>query len=123
MKDWLNVFRKGARPTFVVGAQNDAMAVGARGVLEQWARTRPEFRTLPIRVIGSDGSPGFGQRLVIEGKLTATVIMPPTAGRAVDELASLGAGSNTRSPAEITLAPTSFPDLRMLAGRAASAPG
>ncbi len=100
-------------PRFLVGAQNDAMAMGARRALEEMAKVREGFPAGAIRVCGCDGSPRYGQRFVTEGKLTSTVVMPPVAGRAVDEIASvLAAGA--RPPVRILLNPTSFPDLAML---------
>jgi ABC-type sugar transport system substrate-binding protein len=101
----------------LVAAQNDAMAMGARKALEQIAKERPAFSPAAVRVCGCDGTPRFGQRLVTEGKLTATVIMPPAAGRAVTDVASM-LGGGARPPAQVVLPPTSFPDLPVLAGLA-----
>jgi ABC-type sugar transport system substrate-binding protein len=94
---------------FVVGAQNDAMAMGARRALEESAQVRLGLAPESIGVCGCDGTPGYGQRLVREGKLTSTVIMPPGAGRAVDEIASM-LGGGPRPPAQIVLDPVSFPE-------------
>ena len=110
MTEWLQTVRKGALTKFVVGAQNDAMAMGARNALvgppeAQWS---PLMGRIPI--VGCDGTPDYGQRLVLAGKLTATVIMPPTTGRAVQEIASMVGGS-AEPEAEILLPPSSFPEL------------
>lgn len=113
MNDWLQSLQPGRLPSFIVGAQNDAMAMGARKALEEAARTRPDLSMESIRVCGCDGSPGYGQRLVAERKLTSTVIMPPGAGRAVNEIASM-LGGGSRPPPQIVLVPVSFPDLRAL---------
>jgi ABC-type sugar transport system substrate-binding protein len=102
---------------FLVGGQNDAMAMGARRALEEVAKTREGFPSA-IRVCGCDGSPRYGQRYVTEGKLTSTVVMPPVAGRAVDEVASM-VGKAEQPPVRILLEPTSFPDLTTLAATAA----
>jgi ABC-type sugar transport system substrate-binding protein len=101
-------------PRLLVAAQNDAMAMGARKALEEIARERPAFAPAAVRVCGCDGTPRFGQRLVNEGKLTATVIMPPVAGRAVSDVASMLDGG-ARPPAQVVLPPASFPDLPVLA--------
>src|SRR5260370_11365005 len=82
MEEWLGIFKKRDLPRFIVGAQNDAMAMGARSVLEK--HTSPS-----VHFCGCDGSPGYGQRLVNEGKLTATVIMPLGSGTAVSAPASM----------------------------------
>jgi hypothetical protein len=51
---------------------------------------------------------------VSEGKLTATIIMPPPAGRAVSELATMLRGGHARPAAEISIAPSSFPPISSL---------
>jgi ABC-type sugar transport system substrate-binding protein len=63
-------------------AQNDAMATGAQRAI---AARRPEWANLPFT--GCDGLPEGGQRLVNEHKLAATVVLPSTAGPAVDLVA------------------------------------
>ena len=106
MEEWTRIFKKGGLPRFIVGAQNDAMAMGARSVLEKHA-------SKSIRFCGCDGSPAYGQRLVNEGKLTATVIVPLGCGRAVAGLASMLYGG-VRPEASIVLQPASFPELGAL---------
>jgi ABC-type sugar transport system substrate-binding protein len=118
MKDWLGSLPTRRPPKFIVGAQNDAMAMGARRGLEEVAAAWSTFSADAIPVCGCDGSPRYGRRLVVAGKLASTVIMPPGAGRAVAEIARMLRGG-PRPPAQIVLAPQSFPDLRALAGRAA----
>jgi ABC-type sugar transport system substrate-binding protein len=109
MKQWLEILENRPLPKLVIGAQNDAMAMGARTALEQLARRRTDVRVDEIPIVGCDGTPGYGRRLVDEGKLTATVIMPPVAGIAVNEIAAFGAG-RPRPPAEIVLRPTPYPE-------------
>jgi ABC-type sugar transport system substrate-binding protein len=112
MRDWLRIFPRGKLPKFVVGAQNDSMAAGARRALLEWMGS--EDKAASIHLTGCDGTPMFGQRLVKEGTLTATVVIPPVAGRAVDELASTLAGGRPAS-AEIVVSVSSFPELEALA--------
>jgi serine/threonine-protein kinase len=114
MLDWARVFQKRDLPTFIVGAQNDAMAMGARDAVEEIARERPNFSAETASFCGCDGSPSYGQRLVMEGKLAATVIMPVCAGRAIAEIASMLRGS-PRPPATIELKPEPFPALHLWA--------
>jgi ABC-type sugar transport system substrate-binding protein len=64
-------------------AHNDEMALGMRQALRDVASRRD----LPLGnapITGCDGSQTFGQRLVREGRLKATVIMPPTSGAAIE---------------------------------------
>jgi ribose transport system substrate-binding protein len=114
VREWTRDSKSSDVPQFIVGAQNDAMAMGARKALQELAQERPAFPG----ICGCDGSPRFGQRLVTEGKLTSTVVMPPGAGTAVEEISSMLAGS-ARPPAQIVLAPVSFPELDLLGGLAA----
>jgi ribose transport system substrate-binding protein len=71
----------------LVACQNDPMAVGARQAVERAARdrNRPDWGRVPL--MGVDGLPEEGQRLVDEGALAATVIVPPTSGPAVEMVA------------------------------------
>jgi ABC-type sugar transport system substrate-binding protein len=113
MNQWLEILEHRPLPKLVVGAQNDAMAMGARAALLQITRRRSDVTMGEIPIVGCDGSPGYGRRLVDEGKLTATVIMPPVAGLAVSELAAWSTG-RTRPPAEIVLRPTPYPEPQAL---------
>jgi ribose transport system substrate-binding protein len=115
MREWMRSVGESELPKFIVAAQNDDMAMGAKKALEETARSRLKVSADAIAICGCDGSPGYGQRLVTEGKLTATVIMPPGAGRAVSEIASMLSGG-PRPPAQVVLAPMSFPEPHVLAG-------
>jgi ABC-type sugar transport system substrate-binding protein len=108
MRQWLEILEHRNLPNLVIGAQNDAMAMGARGALEQVARQRADVELHRIPIVGCDGSPGYGTRLVADGKLAATVIMPPVAGIAVGELAAWVSG-RPRPPAEVVVRPTPYP--------------
>jgi ABC-type sugar transport system substrate-binding protein len=97
----------------VIGAQNDAMALGARRAIleEAKVRGRPELET--VRITGCDGLPNGGQRWVATGMLTATVVMPTTAGVAVDQLAT-GWATSRPTTNDVILEVASFPDLDVL---------
>jgi ribose transport system substrate-binding protein len=114
VQDWLRICQRRELPKVVVAAQNDAMAIGARNALNEAARAASQPSLLQIPVTGSDGSPEFGRRLVTQGRLRATVIMPPTSGRALREIAAMPSDGRARPPSEIALAPTSFPELDVL---------
>ena len=67
-------------------AQNDEMALGVRQAL----RDLDSKRGWPLAgapITGCDGAESFGQRLVREGRLKATVIMPPGTGIAIEWIA------------------------------------
>jgi ABC-type sugar transport system substrate-binding protein len=116
-KEWLRIFAGAPLPLYVVGAQNDEMAMGARKALTEMG---DPTRRVPnaIRVTGCDGSPSYGRRLVDAGELAATVVIPPVSGRAVDEVASVLA-TRRSPPAEIVIGVSSHPDLALIAQRAA----
>jgi ABC-type sugar transport system substrate-binding protein len=114
VQSWLRLkTSEGFRPD-VVGAQNDAMAVGARRALQahhaQWAG---------VPFTGFDGLPEGGQRLVATGELAATIIGPTTTGPAVQLVVDCLQGRP--APAEVILEPRSHPPESELGrGRGAS---
>jgi ABC-type sugar transport system substrate-binding protein len=112
MRDWIHIFPRGKLPRFVVGAQNDSMASGARRALLEWAGSEEKMSS--ICLTGCDGTPAFGQRLVKEGKLTATVVIPSVGGKAIEELALALAGGRPTST-EIVVSVSSYPALETLA--------
>jgi len=93
-------------------AHNDEMALGTRQALRDASSTRD----LPLAtafITGCDGSQTFGQRLVREGRLKATVIMPPSSGVAIEWIGRI----RTRGelpPANVFQPVTSFPALAKL---------
>jgi ribose transport system substrate-binding protein len=96
-----------------VAAQNDAMALGARKAFEELASGELRKRWLHLPFLGCDGLPATGQAAVRQGRLAGTVVIPLSAGHAVELLASsLRSGEQ---PAECTYRPaTSYPALRTL---------
>jgi ABC-type sugar transport system substrate-binding protein len=113
--NWLRAFGASELPFCVIGAQNDRMAMGAReALLHAAAQNKRSVRR--FAVTGCDGSPSYGQRLVRDGKLTATVVIPSVSGRAVFELASIIDGGPP-PPLAITVSVSSFPEIEVLAKR------
>ena len=100
---WLRLkTAEGQRPVLLV-AQNDAMAQGARRAA---AAHSADWKRIPV--IGCDGLPDGGQKLVAAGELAATVLMPASAGPAVD-LVARWLKDRRAPPAEVVLAPSPFP--------------
>jgi RNA polymerase sigma factor (sigma-70 family) len=116
MAGWLDRKPPGRLARVVVGAQNDSMAAGARQAL---AAAAQELRrdVGAVHVTGCDGASSFGQRLVANGILTATVLVPPVAGRAVDEVVRMWAGG-VAPPPEIVLDVLSYPELTRVTAEA-----
>jgi ABC-type sugar transport system substrate-binding protein len=96
----------------LVGAQNDAMAMGARKAL---SALRDEWSRIPYT--GCDGLPEGGQRLVNVKQLAATIVSPSNAGPAVD-LVARWHKTKEMPPPLVTLAPVSYPREDELARRA-----
>jgi ABC-type sugar transport system substrate-binding protein len=114
LERWLET--EGNRPPGVVCAQNDDMALGARQALRDAASRRSEVSLGEVPVTGCDGSPGFGQRLVREKRLLATVEVPSAAGRAMEWIARARDGGE-RPPPFVTLPVASVPPLHEIPAR------
>jgi ABC-type sugar transport system substrate-binding protein len=91
----------------VVCCQNDLMALGARSAL---AAAHPEWATAPF--LGVDGLPNGGQRLVAQGLLTSTVVIPSCSGPALEAAARFFRGGPP--PPEVRVTPESFPPLERI---------
>ena len=93
-------------------AQNDEMALGVRQALRD-VSSRKDLPLATANITGCDGSQTFGQRLVKEGRLKATVIMPPSSGAAIEWINKF----QTRGelpPVRVTQPVASFPALSSL---------
>jgi ABC-type sugar transport system substrate-binding protein len=113
-KSWLELAGSTKVDGCVVAAQNDSMAYGARVALLEAAVQPASFGLSKIPILGCDGAPAYGHRLVLEKALSATVIIPSPASRAIDELVAVLAG--WRPPAsDICLSVSPFPELAVLA--------
>jgi ribose transport system substrate-binding protein len=107
----LNLAHKGGID--LIGAQNDAMAVGARKSFEDVANLAEREQWLRIPYTGVDGLPKTGQSWVRAGTLKATVIVPPNAGQAITMIVdAMKTGSGV--PLHSYTIPSSFPELEKL---------
>jgi ABC-type sugar transport system substrate-binding protein len=112
-RHWLQGEPPGHFTQLVLVAQNDAMALGARSALLEEAKISGRAEVADVPIVGCDGLPKAGQRWVASGELSATVTVPPTAGVAVDRLATIwGTGNDPSS--DIALAVVPFPDFDVL---------
>lgn len=100
----------------LIGAQNDAMAMGARMAFQDVGEESERAEWLRLPFTGVDGLPKTGQSWVRTGSLTATVIVPPNAGQAITMLAPAIQGNSTVPERSFTVA-VSFPTLEKLAAR------
>jgi ABC-type sugar transport system substrate-binding protein len=109
-KNWLQSHHHRNWSECIIGAQNDSMAVGAREAISQEAAASKRPELTAIRITGCDGLPGYGQRCVVEKLLSATIVIPPTTGSAVDQIAAT-LDSGRPSVSDISLNVMSFPAL------------
>jgi ribose transport system substrate-binding protein len=93
-------------------AQNDEMALGVRQALRD-IESRRDWPIGGASIVGCDGAEDFGQRLVQEGRLKATVIMPPRSGAAIEWIACVRKGGDL-PPLRVLLPVASFPALSHL---------
>jgi serine/threonine protein kinase/ABC-type sugar transport system substrate-binding protein len=113
LERWLKAMRKDAPPPSLVAAQNDEMAIGAHQALQAAAAGgSPALRDLPI--IGVDGSPSLGQKLVRERVLAATVTVPSASGPAIEWLVRSRSEAAQDPPVDVTLPVNSIPALSVL---------
>lgn len=87
MATWLKLGVSNKTSVNAIAAQNDAMAIGARKALEEMSNPQEKTKWLSLPFIGCDGLPKTGQAWVRTGQLTATIIVPPMAGQAVQLMA------------------------------------
>ena len=118
---WLRMVMSGKSHLDLIGCQNDEMAAGARKALDSVAGYlgKPELER--VMVTGCNGLVDFGQRLVKEGKLAATVVVPSSGAAAVELIA--GAYQGRPVPPSVTLPSASYPAEAVLGRGIAASPG
>jgi putative xylitol transport system substrate-binding protein/inositol transport system substrate-binding protein len=111
VEKWARSTTKNDLPRAFV-AQNDEMALGVRQALRD-LDSQHDWPLASAPITGCDGAENFGQRLVREGRLKATVIMPPGTGVAIEWIARLRKGGPL-PPLRVRMPVTSFPALSRL---------
>ncbi|HYL86039.1 MAG TPA: substrate-binding domain-containing protein [Candidatus Angelobacter sp.] len=113
---WLKLMAAQKLRIDLVLAQNDVMGMGAKKGIEETIVGPERDDWLSIPIIGCDGVPSTGQTWVRTGQLTATVIVPPSAGKALTMMTQA-----LRRGAVITehtfTPPAPFPEIEKLAPR------
>jgi len=116
-RDWLLLMlRAGRQNVHLAACQSDEMAMGVKKALAAAAEKlqRPEVGRIPVT--GCDGHPQVGRKLVDEGALAATIVVPSTGAPAVEQLLKALA-TRQMPPAELILHVRSYPDESSLARR------
>ena len=110
---WLKLTSANKLRVDLVAAQNDLMAMAARKVFQNVSDLTEREHWMNVPFVGVDGLPNTGQTWVRDGSLTATVIMPPSAGHALRMMSD--ALTKSRVPEEKNwLPPESFPPVAEL---------
>lgn len=110
---WLRLNSASRTPIDLIGAQNDAMAMGARKAFGEVRNPMERDRWMSLPFTGVDGVPKTGQAWVRAGSLTATVITPPTTGQALSMLVR-AIESGTKPQERSFTASESFPAIEQL---------
>jgi ribose transport system substrate-binding protein len=113
VESWLRLNTSQKVHIGAVGAQNDAMAMGARKAFSSIANATERDKWLRLPFTGCDGVPKTGQTWVRTGSLKATVVIPPSAGRGVSMMMQ-AVQVGTRPPERSVVTPESFPPLEQL---------
>jgi ribose transport system substrate-binding protein len=113
---WLELATSQNTTIDLVGAQDDAMAMGARKAFEKATNEEERTRWLSLPFTGCDGQPKTGQRWVRQGRLAATIYLPPLAGTAIEILAK-AMREGTRPPERTVTVSFSIPALDELTPR------
>jgi ABC-type sugar transport system substrate-binding protein len=109
---WSEELAAGAELPGMFVAHNDEMGLGIRQALRD-ASSRKDLPLAIANITGCDGSQTFGQRLVKEGRLKATVIMPPSSGAAIEWIAK-ARNRGEMPPVRVMQPVTSFPAIASL---------
>lgn len=113
VESWLRLSTALQSHMDLIAAQNDAMAVGAKKAFHEISDPAVRDRWVRLPFIGCDGVPKSGQAWVRSGQLTATVIVPPLTGQALEILVK-ALQTKSNPPERTLIAPSSFPSVESL---------
>lgn len=116
VSSWLRLSTSHQTRIDAVAAQDDSMAVGARKAFQQLPEGILRDRWLKLPYLGCDGLPNSGQAWVRQGLLTATIYIPPNAGKAVEMLAHT-IQTGELPPEQTLTVPVPYPALELLVSR------
>jgi len=122
VSSWLRLSTSRNDVINAVQAQNDFLALGARRAIEQETSGQDRENRMKLPFLGVDGLVRTGQAWVKQGSLTATVIVPPTAGQALEILLQ-GMRAGIQPPERTLVGCHSFPEPKVLASKAAGGAG
>lgn len=83
---WYGLYRSRSFKVEVVAAQSDELAMGARAASDRIPNAAHREMLTRARFLGVDACPGYGAKLVDQGKLAASVTTPANTGEAIRHL-------------------------------------
>jgi ribose transport system substrate-binding protein len=110
---WLRLATSQKEDFELVAAHSDVIALGARKAFNDPSVFKDQSRAGKIAFLGIDGLASGGQTWVSRGSLTATIIVPPNAGMALEMLANV-IEKKMHAPECTYTTPTSYPPLDAL---------
>jgi ribose transport system substrate-binding protein len=117
VRSWLKLSTSQRAIIDLIGAQDDAMAMGARQAFLEIAIESERDRWLKLPFTGCDGLPKTGAAWVASGLMAATVFAPPNAGHAIDMLFQ-AITKGQELPERALTAPSSIPPIAELKPKA-----
>ena len=117
VSSWLKLSTSQQSDIQLVAAQDDAMGMGAKKAFEEIADSVQRDKWLAIPRLGIDGMPDTGQVWVQRGLLTATIVVPTNAGKAVEMLAH-ALQTGVMPPERTFVGARSYPTIEELAKKA-----
>jgi hypothetical protein len=96
------------------------MAFGAKKAFDTPTHDKDRYRWINLPYLGCDCCPAAGEEWVRKQLLRASVVIPPTAGLAL-EMMVRGIQTKSQVPERTVVVPSSYPALDQLAGTPARA--
>jgi ABC-type sugar transport system substrate-binding protein len=84
--DWYRVFKSRSLSLAAVAAQSDELAVGVASAIRALGDAAHRSALAGAKLLGVDACPSYGQRLVDDATLAASVVTPPNTGLALELL-------------------------------------
>jgi ribose transport system substrate-binding protein len=113
---WLRLSTAQSERIDLIAAQNDVIAIGAKKAFGEVLRDSDRERWMHLPFTGVDGLPKTGQTWVRKNSLTATIVVPPNTGLAIEALAN-AIQTGLRLPECMLTEPKSFPSVGELKNR------
>src|SRR5260370_534159 len=113
---WLRLSTAQSERVDLIAAQNEVIAIGARKAFGEVLRDADRERWMHLPFTGVDGLPKTGQTWVRKNSLTATIVVPPNTGLAIEALAN-AMQTGLQLPECILTEPKSFPSVGELKKR------